>query len=379
MKNTDLLDVIGEVDAVFYEDMAENLSGRKHHIKRFVSRFGAAAAVIAAVSVTAVMFTSIFRDGIVQSQQPASSGTTQTASGEETAASQQSESEKPVETLRTDLFEIVETTTVTTTTEPPVTTTELIIPFPADMEMPDNNLRQEVGSRFLVNSMGKSGILAMTLNDVQLYDSLADAGLTFDDLTESYRETHAKAKDFFDGKTQSVSVDTENAAVMYMFDRESGEEDPENWCFVKGTLTVENINAVSGLSGMRGLTNPDGSPAEFDDFDFHVTYYGFGVLPSTEPAESNGKSYFGLTAFQSGLAYNQSEGMFYQDICRRSYIHLEPGEAITYEVGAFLPKVYTGSFREHYPFLQYEDGTELKSHYMFGGSLSRPFVELHFE
>ena len=39
MRNTDLLDVIGEVDAAFYDDMAQNLSGRKHLIRQFVSKF----------------------------------------------------------------------------------------------------------------------------------------------------------------------------------------------------------------------------------------------------------------------------------------------------------------------------------------------------
>ena len=379
MKNTDLLDVIGDVDAAFYDDMAQNLSGRKHPIRQFVSKFGAAAAVIAAVSVTALMFTSIFRDGIMQTQQPASSGTAQSDSDETAVTVQSAESKQPLATLRTDLFEVVQTTTVTTTSEPTVTTTELIIPFPADMEMPDNDLKQSVGSRFLVNSLSKSGMLAMTLNDVQLYDSLEEAGLTLDDLTESYREALEAGRAYHEGKSGSFQVDTANASALYLFDPISGEEDTQNMCFIKGTLPVESIYEVYGMLGVSGLTLPDGSPVTFTDVDFGITSYGFGVLPSEEPAKSNGESYFGQSPRLLGMAYNQSEGMSYQDSYRRNYIHLEPGEAITFEVGTFLPKAYTTNQQMQFPYLQYEEGTDLKSHYMFGYQLSRPFVALSFE
>ncbi len=377
MKNTDLLDVIGEVNAAYYEDMARNLSGRSVRIRRVIARFGAAAAVIGVMTVTAVTFASVFREGIQTTQQPANSGM-QTASTD-TQSTALSESSKPEQTMRTDLYEVMQTTTVTTTSEPVVTTTELILPFPADAEMPSNDLRQAVGSRFLVNWMSKSGVLAMTLNDVQLYDSLEDAGLTFDNLTESFREAHQNARDYYEKKSGSFMVDSADGVALYMFDPDGGEENLNNWFFIKGTLTVENINAVSGWKGITGLTYPDGSPVMYSDFDFGISGFGFGVLPNADPEKSNGKSYFGKYAFQAGMEYNQAEGMFYQDSYRRKYIHLEPGEAISFEVGAFLPKVYTEYMNQRYPLLQYEVGTDLRSYYMFGGQLFRPFVEISFD
>ena len=138
MKNTDLLDVIGEVNAAYYEDMAQHFFGKRQRIRSIVMRFGAAAAVIGVMTVTAVTFASVFREGIQTTQQPASSGI-QTASSD-TQATDRSESSKPEQTLPTDLFEVVQNTTVTETSSPSETTTERIIPFPADTEMPDNSL-----------------------------------------------------------------------------------------------------------------------------------------------------------------------------------------------------------------------------------------------
>ena len=376
-EGTDLLDVIGEVNAAYYEDMAQHFSGKCQRIRSIVMRFGTAAAVIGVMTVTAVTFASVFREGIQTTQQPASSGI-QTASSD-TQATDRSEASKPEQTLPTDLYEVVQNTTVTETSASAETTTELIIPFPADTEMPDNSLEQDVGSRFLVNQFCRSGILAMTVNEAHLYDSLADAGLTFYDLTESFRTDNEALRDFYEGRTNTVSTETANSALILMMNPDGGEENQQNWRFIKATITVENINAVSGLGGANGLTFSDGTHVTYSDFDFPINSFGFGVLPNREVIESQGKSFYGATLTMWGMQYNTSEKQFYTDSYRLSMIHLEPGEAITFEVGAFVPKIYTQFIDSHLNSIGCEIGTDLKQYYMFGTELSRPYVHFNFD
>lgn len=377
MKNTDLLDVIGEVNAAYYEDMAQHFSGKRQRIRSIVMRFGTAAAVIGVMTVTAVTFASVFREGIQTTQQPASSRIQ--AASSDTQATDRSESSKPEQTLPTDLYEVVQNTTVMETSASAETTTELIIPFPADTEMPDNSLEQDVGSRFLVNQFCRSGILAMTVNEAHLYDSLADAGLTFDDLTESFRTDNEALRDFYEGRTNTVSTETANSALILMMNPDGGEENQQNWRFIKATITVENINAVSGFGGANGLTFSDGTHVTYSDFDFPINSFGFGVLPNREVIESQGKSFYGATLTMWGMQYNTSEKQFYTDSYRLSMIHLEPGEAITFEVGAFVPKIYTQFIDNHLNSIGYEIGTDLKQYYMFGTALSRPYVHFNFD
>ena len=378
MKNTDLLDAIGEADAAYYEDLAESLSGRRQKIRRIVSRCAAAAAVITVMTVTAVTFVSIFREGIVQ-QQPAGSSS-QTADSGPDASADTPASDEPMQTLRTDLFEMAETTTVTTASEPRMTTpAEVTLPFPADAEMPDNNLQQEVGNRFLVNSLSTSGVLAFTLQDVQLYDSLVDAGLTFDDLTESFRSEQASLKDFYEGRIFNISGSLANEALRTMMDPGGGEENQQNWRFIKATITVENLNAVSSLAQMNGAPMPDGSICNYSYFDFPINSYGFCVLPNREKIIAEGRSYAASRCSMWGMQYNTAEGMFYDDANRRDLIHVEPGEAVSFEIGSFVPKIYTQFVDERTMSLGYEIGTDLKPYYMFGISLSRPYVEFHFD
>ena len=374
MKSTDLLDAIGEVDSGYYEDMAQRFSGRRHQLRQFVSRFGAAAAVIAVVTLTAVTFAGIFREGI-DMQQPAGSSTAQTASDVSGSAVQSSETAEPLQTLPTDQFEMAEETSSAAAKESAVTTTELILPFPADAEMPDNDLRQEVGNRFLVNSLSQSGVLAVTLTDAHLYDSLEDAGLTFNDLTLSFREDIEAAKDFAELKTDSFETAASSAAV-HLLEPDDGQFE-QNWHFIKAAITVENLNAVSLYGKMRGVVLPDGSIGDYSDFDFPVNAFIFGVLPDREKAEAEGKAFAGNFG-RCGLHYNSAEGRFYDDFNRCDMIHLDPGEAITFEVGAFVPVTYTSAIH-HYMHLDHEFGTDLKPYYMFGINLNRPYVEFHFD
>lgn len=379
MKSMDMLDLIGEVDEAYYEDMAHSISGRKRNIRRIAVRCGAAAAVIAVVSVTAVMFASIFREGIVQQPAVGSTSQTQTASAETSAS--ESEPEKPRETLPTDLFEVVQTTAVTTTEEPEVTTTTaLILPFPADAEMPDASLHQKVGNRFLVNSLSQSGVLAVTLTDVQLYESLDEADLTFDDLTASFREENQNLRDFYDGKTNSDDWSIQNGALGYMYLETEGDSIQQNWRFIKATITVENLNAVSWLGNQNGQIMPDGSVCSFDLYDFDTASLSFGVLTDCNALrEKNPNDSFFPSVMNCGNQYNSAEGRFYDDELRRSFIHVEPGEAITFEIGAFLPRIYTEKL-ESQAMLGYEIGTDLKPYYMFGtGGISKPYVELDFD
>lgn len=376
MKNTDLLDVIGEVNAAYYEDMAQHFSGKRQRIRSIVMRFGAAAAVIGVMTVTAVTFASVFREGIQTTQQPASSGI-QTASSY-TQATDRSESSKPEQTLPTDLYEVVQNTTVTETSASAETTTELIIPFPADTEMPDNSLEQDVGSRFMVNYLSKSGMLAVTLNDVQLYDSLDEAGLTFDDLTESFRENYDKASNYFEGKSDSFSIDQGNQAAEYLGNPEGEEEKDTNWRFIKARITVENINAVSIMSGLNGVVLPDNTVRyDFSDYDFDLYSLGFGVMANRESEKMRPEH--GYYYMESGIHYNTAAGRFYDDSVRRDLIHVEPGEAITFEIGAFLPKFATPYLDHVTSFYGFDIGTDLKPFYFFGNSLARPHVEFHFD
>lgn len=379
MKSMDMLDLIGEVDAAYYEDMAQNLNGKKQRIRRTVTKFGGAAAVIAVVSVTAVMFTSVFREGIGQ-QQPAAGSTSQTQTASAETSASESEPEKPRETLPTDLFEIVGTTAVTTTEEPEVTTTTaLILPFPADAEMPDASLHQKAGNRFLVNSLSQSGVLAVTLTDVQLYESLDEAGLTFDDLTASFREENQNLRDFYDGKTNSDDWSIQNGALGYMYLETEGDSIQQNWRFIKATITVENLNAVSWLGNQNGQIMPDGSVCSFDLYDFDTVSLDFSVLADREVVREKYNKMFFHSVMSCGNQYNSAEGRFYDDELRRSFIHVEPGEAITFEIGAFLPRIYTEKL-ESQAMLGYEIGTDLKPYYMFGtGGIDRPYVEFDFD
>lgn len=380
MKSMDLLDWIGEVDEAYYEDMAHSISGRKRNIRRIAARCGAAAAVIAVVSVTAVMFANIFREGIVQQPAVGSTSQTQTASAETSAAG--SEPEKPRETLPTDLFEVVQTTAVTTTEEPEVTTTTaLILPFPADAEMPDASLHQKVGNRFLVNSLSQSGVLAVTLTDVQLYESLDEADLTFDDLTESFRQENESIRAFYEGKADEYELSKANSALQYMYYEKDGVSIQQNWRFIKATITVENINAISWWINLDGKPMPDGTVGSYGMYDFDTVSLDFGVLTDCNALrEKNPNDSFFPSVMMCGIHYNSAEGRFYDDEMHRSFIHVEPGEAITYEIGAFLPKTYTELIESNYNSLGYEIGTDLKPYYFFNsGGIARPYVEFDFD
>ncbi|MBQ9907009.1 MAG: hypothetical protein IJM46_09590 [Oscillospiraceae bacterium] len=398
MKAKDLLDIMGEIDAGLIEDAAGTAENSTPVISR-LSRYGAVAAAIGIVSISVYAIYSVVRDGIVQTQAPQSGYTSSADSGETGITSgTQSGTATTQRTLPTDLY-VIETLESTTTT-----TTEKTLPFPADEEMPDASLEQEIGDRFLVNDLSQSGVIAMTVQKAEAFDSLEAAGLTENDLMQSYREGysisqvhassgHGKNKEEC---TYAEYCKDERAFGLSMIKYADVLANPENFRFIRLTLKIENINAISGLPSFwnqcRFSVNPektslaDGFNPFTDDYtvdpnfardsDFDITKMYFTLHMDFERSYSN--------CIRSPIAYSSLSGQAYDDIYRMEWFSLEPGTAITAEIGTFVPKTYTEELDDAFvpdnwdaniPF-----GEDLLQRWYFGvGGISRPHVDLHFD
>ena len=397
MKAKDLLDMMGEIDAGFIEDAAGSAEGNS--LMKRIARYGAIAAAIGVVSFSAYAIYGVVRDGILANQ-PVTPGYSSAADSGEAAATllprePQSETETTYPTLPTDLY-VIETLESTTTT-----TTEKVLPFPADAERPDASLEQEIGDRFLVNDLSRSGIIAMTVLKADAYDSLEAAGLTEDDLIKSYREGYSitqchASSGHGNNKEECSFAYLYKSMYFHDFNYEEVKTDPENYRFILLKLKVENLNAVSGLPDFwnqcRFSTDPEKQSVEdgFDPFtddyivdpefardsDFNITGMSFCFHTDIE------RNYGAMP--RSPLAYFSLSGQEYSDAFRSEWFRLEPGTAITFEVGAFLPKIYTEAFKEEFVPDNWEPdiriGEDMLQRYYFGaGSISRPHVDLHFD
>lgn len=403
MKAKDLLDIMGEIDAGLIEDAAGTAENSTPVISR-LSRYGAVAAAIGIVSISVYAIYSVVRDGIVQTQAPQSGYTSSADSGETGITSgTQSGTATTQRTLPTDLY-VIETLESTTTT-----TTEKTLPFPADEEMPDASLEQEIGDRFLVNNQQivQNGVLALTVQKAQCFDTLEESGLTEDDLGRLFREdcyVSSGHGSYDDAKFTYASVEylkEWDADKRYS----SIKANPADYRFVLLDIKVENINAISHLPGFWNdcLMPADSShrygtdygdwvdcfepfmegsvtdPNFARDYDFDLTPLYFQIHTVNERK--------GGAAFFAQPAYFSLSGQEYDDDFRSEWFYLEPGQALTCKIGAFLPRTMKPEFMSQYSSDETEWGPEypaigddLKDYYYFGsGGIARPHVDLHFD
>lgn len=408
MKAKDLLDIMGEIDAGFIADAAG--SGEGSPFIRRITRYGAVAAAIGIVSFSVYAICGVIRDGVLQNQPdaPGYSSAADSGSAAATLAPQdpQRETETTCKTLPTDLF-VLETLPVTTTV-----TTEKSLPFPADQEMPDNSLEQEIGDRFRLNNntIVRSGVMAVSVLKAECFDTLEEAGLTDDDLIRSYRENW-----YMSSGNISRKISNEEEECWYTRKEKRWNEwnsypvvqaHPEDYRFVLLTVKAENLNAVSGLLWWNDCRmpadlsryepfdrrndreddwfNPFGDDFIMDpnfarDYDFDFTLNTSFSIHKAD--ERQGRFYYAYPAYFS------LSGQEYDDDCRSEWFYLEPGNAVTFKLGAFMPRTLTAEmlmnddFRDEskwdpkYPRL----GEDLKEYYYFGsGGISFPHVNLHF-
>ena len=274
--------------------------------------------------------------------------------------------------------------------------------------MPDASLEQEIGDRFRINDnrIAQSGVIAVSVLKAECFDTLEEAGLTDDDLIRSYRENwYMSSGNISNGEEQCWYTRKEkrwNKWNTYPV----VQAHPEDYRFVLLTVKAENLNAVSGLLWWNDCRipadlsryepfdlrndreddrfNPFGDDFVKDphfardyDFDFTLTT-SFSIHKADERV---GLFYFALPSYFS------LSGQEYDDDCRSEWFYLEPGNAVTFRLGAFMPKTLTAEmlmnddFRDEskwdpkYPRL----GEDLKEYYFFGsGGISFPHVNLHF-
>lgn len=406
MKTTDLLDIMGEIDANYIEDAAGSAGEHKPVMKQPLSRYGAIAAAIAILSISVYTISGVVRDGIMQTQPP-QTGYTSTAGSTVPAVTSdtQSDTEAAPHTLPTDLF-VIETLESTTAT----TETEKSLPFPANAEKPDASLEQKIGDRFLVNAgsqIVESGVFAMTVQKAECFDTLEESGLSEDDLLRSFREGYAVSggrgiftdtddKEEF-AYAKLVPAWQEYQSLAYI------EEHAAEWRFVLLTINVENLNAVSYLpyfwnecrmpadpfryfpnTGEDDIFDPFGDDAVIDpafarDYDFSLMPMRFNIHKADERS--------GTARFFTQMAYCNLAGTEYNDVFRSDWFHLEPLTAKVIQIGAFLPKTLTPELMSYH----YQDesewdekypryGEDLKNYYFFGvGTISKPHVDLRFD
>lgn len=359
-----LLDLMGEIDSAYIEDAANHLENSPRRFWQTLARPAAAAAIIGVIGFGAFTVAGVIRDGTALQNPPA--GYTETAySGTEPAeTSANAATAVPPETLPTDLFVEMTDTTATTTVTTTVTEPAVTLTLPADSELPDASIKQEVNSRFLINWMSESGALAATVKEAHLYDNFEEAGLTFDDLRQSFRENYSFALNYDDSGMHYQAFPDSRA--------EKVNQAMQDYNFIKITLTLENLNAVSNLYALNNILLPDGSIrgdfAQTDDFSASGFNFFVSYNPESEP--NSGRSFVLQPA-----AYFSLEGQLYDDDARRSMFRLPQGESITFELGGFLPKTADETTSHS---LGYESGTNLAPYYCFGGMMARPYVEFHF-
>ena len=406
MKSQDLLDLMGEIDAHLIEDAAETAGISSLLPKRF-ARYGAVAAAVGIVCFSVYAIYGVVRDGIRQEQQPQSGYTSSADTGEsdagQTAVSSGttvSASESAKNTLPTDLY-VIETcgsTTVTTTV-----TTEYTLPIPADMEMPDASLEQEIGDRFRLSNdlFARSGALAITIQKAECFDTLEEAGLTEDDLCLLFRKDCCVSH----GSISNGDEQLNDASIHLTFDDRYKysyiKAHSDAYRFITLDVRIENVNALSNLPDFYNdcrmplnpfdhleidrpfdaFMDPCFTDANFArDYDFNSSNMIFSIHTANEriaPSINMHPAYFSL----SGQAYDRD------DAFRSDWFYLEPGCAVDCRIGAFMPKTLTtdmmfGNYQsetewgEEYPAI----GDDLKDYYFFGsGGISRPHVDLHFD
>lgn len=380
MKRSDLLDLMGEIDSAYIEDAASHLERSPRRLLQRWARPASAVAVAGFMGFSFFVIYGIVRDGIA-SQNP-SSGYESAAYAPETTLTADT---VPPEDCAVQTETIVITTVIPaeTTTETTVSTLIPTYEIPTD-EKPNAAMVQEVGSRFSVNWLSDPGILAMTVHTAQYFDSIEDAGLTFGDLTYAFRSMC-----FYE--TEDYPTDENGQSIPYMPTEESEAEiwnqvqaKYEDYCFVKLTITVENINALAPYWLRIDGQLPNGSYYDNDyirnDYDFDMTGMQFGVIrnPDFETekfeiwASGGATSYFSLC----GQAYPKND-----QFGRGDFFYLEPGETMTCEVGGFLPKTSNShAIRENYwtKELHYEENTDLRPYYYFGGGpFHGPYIMLN--
>ena len=410
MNSKYLLDLMGEIDARMIEDAAGGSGGSNPVITR-LSRYGVVAAAIGIVSFSAFAIYGVVRDGIMQQQpqQPAYSSILD--SGDFAASLIPHETQANTEavstdrTLPTDLY-VIETLESTTTT-----TTEKALPFPADAEMPDASLEQEIGDRFLINDrqIVQSGVLALTVQKAQCFDTLEEAGLKEENLGRLFREDcYIVCGHGSYDKEKYTSADVE---YMHDWDEErkysTVKANPADYRFVLLDVKVENINAISYLPSFWNDCRMPVDPShrygadrsdEADWFDpFRDDYvidsgfardYDFCLMPMLFMIHNANERKAGAS-FIAQPAYFSLSGQEYDDDFRSEWFYLEPGSALNCQIGAFLPKTMKPELMNElyqdagetewgpeYPAI----GDDLRDYYYFGsGGISRPHVDLHFD
>lgn len=403
MKSQDLLDLMGEIDAHLIEDAAETAGGSL--LPKRIARYGAVAAAVGIVCFSTYAIYGVVRDGIRQEQQP-QSGHTDSAGTDTGFSPQESDTHTDTvpattkNTLPTDLY-VIETcgsTTVTTTV-----TTEYTLPVPADMEMPDASLEQEIGDRFRPSNdlFARSGALAFTVQKAECFDTLEEAGLTEDDLCLLFRKDCCVSH----GSISNGDEQLNDASIHLTFDDRYKysyiKAHSDAYRFITLDVRIENVNALSNLPDFYNdcrmplnpfdhleidrwfdaFMDPCFTDANFArDYDFNSSNMIFSIHTANErtaPSINMPPAYFSL----SGQAYDRD------DAFRSDWFYLEPGCAVDCRIGAFMPKTLTtdmmfGDYQsetewgEEYPAI----GDDLKDYYFFGsGGISRPHVDLHFD
>lgn len=382
MKRSELLDLMGEIDSAYIEDTAAHLERSPRRLLQRWARPVSAVAVAGFMGFSIFVIYGIVRDGIA-SQNPSSYVQSAAHSPETTLTADTVPSdiyeEQPITTMITTVI-LAETTTTGTTLIP---TYEI----PAD-EMPSAAIYQEAGDRFSVNSLSSPGVFAMTITDAQYYDTLADAGLSFGELTYQFRQNqYFNVLGYNDENGNPIVYTMTDASDAKIWNQVQAKY--EDYRFIKVTLTVENLNAVSP----EWLRLRDGEmraiPDEYFDrgysrreYDFDMTSMQFGIFRNpdyeTEKYEIHGYS-LGIAYFNlCGQAYPKND-----DFGRGDWFYLEPGEVMFCEVGGFVPKntdVVSGVRETLWTEeLHYEKGTDLLPYYFFGSAgTSGPYISLNF-
>lgn len=374
MKRSEMLDLMGEIDEAYIEDAARHLENSPRRILQQWARPAGAAAVAGIMGFSIFLIYGVIRDGIAQQNPDGYSNSTAYAPLTEITEA----------TLPPDIYEVLPDTTVSSAAETTVTettATETAAPTgnpPEDSvsyEMPCGDLVQEVGSRFTVNWLAQSGMLAMTVERVQCYDTLEDAGLTYDDMSLQFRDAYIDLlsnpegnEDEYDEPYSGSNAIAEQLQAIY-----------EDYRFVKATVKIENLNAVSWTRSYNNITLPDGTiDANFaTDYDFEIRSMYFGVIGNPDyPREKAATE-----CWKTNVQYFSLSGQTYpkDDSIRSEWLYLPPGESVTCEVGAFLPRTYgTYSIRLLYGSdLHYDDGEDLLPYYYFGSySMANPHIML---
>lgn len=366
MKQNDLLEIMGEIDPQFIEDAARGSRSPKLLLRRFSGYAGAAAAVLI-LGFSAFVIYGVIRDGIAQqNQQPGYTGHTASLSGTDiTETENASVTTTQPAALPSDEF--VEVTAPAQTTAV-TTTTALILTVPADMEMPDASLDQEIGDRISVNWLSKSGVLAMTVEDAAYYESFEDAGLKFEDLMEGFRtEQYYSIVNTRDENGNKEERLMENK--LFEDEIRKIKDTLHDRYFVKVRVKIENVNAVSLLSEMNGIRMPDDMVDINYARDYDFDSMGLRFFTKSPDEEYN------LHIYELPAYFSAECEAYPGDESRGGWFYLPPGESTTFEIGAFVLR--QGEMSPRRPGLERKE-TDVLPYCCFGCTAALPYVNLHF-